>query len=275
MTRFPEVSLAAAAAAWAGSRRVMAGAWNVRFREAGSGPPLVLVHGLGVSADYWFRNGPGLAAAGLRVFAPDLPGFGRTRGPAGALPVRAQAEALLRWADAVGIGPAVYVGHSLGAQAILELAVHHPRSVLGLVLAAPTGAPMRARLAHQMWSLFRDVWREPPELVPPVAQAYLRAGPRRILQTWRTGVRHDPLPLLARVHAPSLVVVGTEDPVVPASYAEMLARGLPGGRTVWISGAAHAAHFSHPARFNQAVTEFAAAPPVPRRAAEPSARGAR
>jgi pimeloyl-ACP methyl ester carboxylesterase len=65
------------AAAWSAARRVRVGDWDVRYRDAGEGPPIVLVHGLGVSADYWWRNGPPLAAAGHRVLAPDLPGFGR------------------------------------------------------------------------------------------------------------------------------------------------------------------------------------------------------
>ncbi|HEV2149048.1 MAG TPA: alpha/beta fold hydrolase, partial [Longimicrobiaceae bacterium] len=115
--------LADTAAAWAGTRRVDVEGCRVRYRDAGSGSTLVLVHGLGVSADYWYRNGPPLAAAGLRVLAPDLPGFGRTEGPDGGLPIRAQAAALRAWASAMELGPAVYVGHSLSCQAVLELAV--------------------------------------------------------------------------------------------------------------------------------------------------------
>ncbi len=252
-------SLARAAAAWAGTHRVDVGRWRMRFHQAGEGPPIVLVHGLGVSADYWYRNGPPLAAAGFRVLAPDLPGFGRTEGPPGGLPVRSQAAALLAWARALELGPAVYVGHSLSCQTALELAVAAPEAARGLVLASPTGAPHGHRLLRQGWGFLLDVPREDPRLVPVVAQAYLRAGPLRVFRTWRQGAEHDPLPLLPCVKVPARVVVGVRDPVVSPDFAETLARGLPGeGRVVWIEGAAHAVHFSGADAFNRAILEFAA-----------------
>lgn len=251
--------LGEAAAAWAGTRRVEVNGWRIRTREAGSGPPLVLVHGLGVSADYWYRNGPPLAAAGFRVLAPDLPGFGRTEGPDGGLPVTAQAAALLAWSRTMELGPALYVGHSLSCQCLLELAASAPERIRGLVLASPTGAPVPYRRLRQALAFLADIPREDWRLVPVVGEAYLRAGPLRVLRTWRRGAEHDPLPLLPRVRAPARVVVGARDPVVSRDFAETLADGLPGDRRVrWIEGAAHAVHFGRPDAFNRAVAEFAA-----------------
>jgi 2-hydroxy-6-oxonona-2,4-dienedioate hydrolase len=250
-------ALGEAAAAWSVSRRVRVGEWDVHYREAGEGLPVVLVHGLGVSADYWFRNGSPLAAAGFRVLAPDLPGFGRTQGPEG-LSVAGQAEALSAFAEAKELGPAVYVGHSLSCQSALELAARAPERVRGLVLAAPTGAPgtPTVRLLRQARGLLLDVAREPWTLVPFVGTAYLRAGVARVWRTWRWGTEHDPLPLLPRVRAPARVVVGTRDPVVPKEFAERLAGGLPKGRVVWIEGGAHAVHFDRAEAFNRAVVAF-------------------
>ena len=102
----PGELLGRAAAEWAVSHRVRVGRWRVRYREAGSGPLVVLAHGLGCSADYWMRNAPPLAAAGYRVLAPDLPGFGRTDGPWRGLGVAAQARALAEWGDALSRPPA-------------------------------------------------------------------------------------------------------------------------------------------------------------------------
>lgn len=254
----PGERLGEAAAAWSRTRRVRVGEWEVRYREAGAGPVLVLAHGLGISADYWYRNAPALAAEGYRVLAPDLPGFGRTAGPREGLSVQAQAEALAAWADALELSPAVYLGHSLSCQAALELAVHHPDRVRALVLAAPTGAPgtPTRRLLRQARGLLLDAAREPWKLVPFVAQSYLLAGLPRVWRTWREGTRHDPLPVLAEVHAPALVLVGTRDPVVPLEYAEMLAWGLPQGRLEMIEGGTHAVHFSRAEDFNRAVLEF-------------------
>jgi 2-hydroxy-6-oxonona-2,4-dienedioate hydrolase len=253
------IGLGEAAAEWASSRRVTAGTQRIRYREAGAGAPLVLVHGLGVSADYWIRNGPPLAARGLRVLAPDLPGFGRTEGPPEALGILSQAEALRRFALALALTPAVYVGHSLSCQTVLELAVRHPALVRGLVLAAPTGegGPAR-RLARQAFGLLRDIHRESLALAILVAVAYLRAGPRRIIRTWRLGARHDPLRIVSAVAAPTLIVLGERDPVVDPEFAARLADGLPDARIARVEGGTHGIIFQAAEGFNSAVIDFVA-----------------
>ncbi|HEU0052954.1 MAG TPA: alpha/beta fold hydrolase, partial [Longimicrobium sp.] len=231
-------ALAHAAEEWSRIHRVRAGRWNVRYRQAGEGPALVLVHGLGLSADFWMRNGAPLAAAGFRVLAPDLPGFGRTEGPVG-LSIPAQAEAVAEWADALALGPAAYVGHSISCQTILQLAADDPQRATALVLAAPTGDPRPFRLTRQAVGFAAAVFVEPPDLIPAVGEPYLRAGVVRWLRTWIAGGRHDVLPLAERVRAPSLVVIGRRDTVVRPAFARGLAEALPAGR---VAVAEHGAH---------------------------------
>jgi 2-hydroxy-6-oxonona-2,4-dienedioate hydrolase len=253
------VPLAEAAADWAVSRRVEVGGRAVRYREAGRGRPIVLVHGLAMSADYWHRTAPAVAAAGFRVLAPDLPGYGRTEGPEEGLGVSRQAWEVFRWADALGLERAAYLGHSLSCQTVLELAARHGGRVSALVLVAPTGDEARGRLgrlAHQAWGLARDALREPWELVVVATQAYLRTGPMRFLRTWRKGADHDLHPLLPRIDAPVLVVIGTHDPVVPLAFAEGIVAELAQARLLTIDGGTHAVFFSHPAAFNEALTGF-------------------
>lgn len=254
--RRPPYAPGDAAAQWAVSRWHQVGRWRVRHREAGRGSPIVLVHGLGVSADYWYRNGPALADAGHHVLAPDLPGFGRTEGPDDGLSVAEQAAFVEAWSESMGIGPAVYVGHSLSCQVALELAAARPERVSGLVLAAPTGDPRGHRLLRQAWGLLRDAPREPLRLTLEVTRAYLQAGPVRVWHTWRKGAREDPLPLLPRIRAPGLVVIGTRDPVVPRDFAETLARGLEGGKLVVIEGGVHGLIFGSAAEFNRATLDW-------------------
>lgn len=244
-----------AAARWASPHWREVRGLPVRHREAGEGPCIVLVHGLGVSADYWVRNGPQIAAAGYRALAPDLPGFGHTEGAEDGLTVPAQAEALAAWADALALGPAVYVGHSLSCQTVLQLAADAPERVRGLVLAGPTGAPGR-KLARQAWGLFLDAFREPLRLFPTIVDAYLRAGLRRFSRTWAAGARHDPLPLLPRVRAPGLIVAGSDDPVVEGEFLQALAAGLPDGRLAIVDGGSHAVIFDRAEAFNAAVLDF-------------------
>ena len=251
----PGRALAKAAAEWAVTHTVRAGAWEVRYRVAGEGPPLVLVHGLACSSDYWVRNGAWLAAAGFRVHAQDLPGFGMTDGPR-VLSVTSQAAAAAEFAEAMGIGPAAYVGHSLSCQTVLELAATRPALVSRAVLAAPTGDRRKKRLLREAFGFARDIPREPAALVPLIGSSYLRAGPMRMLATWISGKRHDTFGAAARTTAPTLVLVGDRDPVVSLAFSRALAGTLPDGRLRVVPDAAHAIIYDAADAFNAAVVAF-------------------
>jgi 2-hydroxy-6-oxonona-2,4-dienedioate hydrolase len=251
----PGRRLGEAAAQWAVTHRVRVDGWNLRYRAAGEGPPLVLVHGLGCSADYWVKNGPWLAAAGYRVLAPDLPGFGRTEGPR-VLSIVQQAYAVSVFADAMGLGPAVYLGHSLSCQTVLELAYTEPDRVTGLILAAPTGDRRKKRLLREAVGFLQDIPREPPSLVPLIVDAYVRAGPARWARTWLAGKRHDAFDAAAGVRAPAVVLVGDRDPVVSVHFARAMTYALSNARLRVIEGAAHALIYDEPEGFNGAVLQF-------------------
>lgn len=248
--------LAECAAQWARTHRVLAGGWNLRYREAGQGPPLVLVHGLGCSTDYWVRNGAWIAASGYRVLAPDLPGFGRTEGPRAGLSIVQQAYAVSVFARALELGPAAYLGHSLSCQTVLELACTEPGRVSALILAAPTGDRRKKRLIREAVGFLRDIPREPPSLVPIIADAYLRAGPIRWTRTWLAGKRHDAFEAARGVEAPAMVMVGERDPVVSTAFARAIADTIGTARLRIIPDAAHALIYDEPAGFNGAVVGF-------------------
>jgi 2-hydroxy-6-oxonona-2,4-dienedioate hydrolase len=244
-----------AAVAWSRERRVRVGEYDVRYREAGEGPIVVLVHGLGLSADFWWRNGPPLAAEGFRVLAPDLPGFGKTEGPP-YLPVPEQAKWTARFADALALGPAAYVGHSVSAQAVLQLAADEPERVTALVLAAPTGDPAPLRRTRQALGFVADPVFEPLGLVPAVGEPYFRAGIPRWLRTWAAAGGHDALAAARRVKAPGIVILGRHDPVVRRGFANELAGALPRGRCIELEHGAHAVVFDAAEDFNRHAAAF-------------------
>lgn len=108
---------------------------QVRYFEAGEGVPIVLLHGasLGSSADVWTRNLAPLAAHGLRVIAPDLPGFGETGNPADSS-LAYRRDFVLALMNALGIARASLVGHSQSGRIALELALRHPGRVAKAVV---------------------------------------------------------------------------------------------------------------------------------------------
>lgn len=224
--------------------------------EAPPGAPrVVLVHGLGVSHRY-FRPLAACLAPRARVYAPDLPGFGRSPGPARALDVAGLADALARALEARGIGAATCVGNSLGCQVVAELAAREPARVSRAVLVGPTVDPSGASAAAQLLRLVRDVPLEPPALIPVVAADYLACGPSRLWATFRHALGHRMTDALARVQAPTLVVRGSRDPLVSRAWAEAAVRLVPAGRLVEVPGTAHAAHFAAPRRLARLICAF-------------------
>ena len=108
---------------------------RTRVLEEGSGPATLLLHGasLGSSCDVWIGNFAALAARGLRVIAPDLPGFGETTNSADHS-VGFRVRFVLRLLDALGIDRAHVVGHSQSGQIAVRLAIEHPERVGRIVV---------------------------------------------------------------------------------------------------------------------------------------------
>lgn len=113
---------------------------EVAYVDEGQGPLIVLVHGLGEHMGYWSENFGPLVAQGFRVVAVDLPGFGRSSKPRADYSMDQQARWLAAFVSAVAPEtPAVVVGHSMGGQIALRLALDAPALVRSLCLVAPAG----------------------------------------------------------------------------------------------------------------------------------------
>jgi pimeloyl-ACP methyl ester carboxylesterase len=241
------------------SRFIEIGTLRVHVRSAAGPaagkPPVVLIHGLGVSSRYLVRLAEILATT-RPVYAPDIPGFGRSEKPARVLDVHGQAEFLAEWMGVAGLDRAALFGHSLGCQVVADLAFHHPERASRLVLAAPTIDDSGRSVTRELLRLARDVPREPFSLVPIVVTDYLRAGLGRALRTLRYALA-DPLEeKLPGLPKPALVVRGERDPVVSERWAERVARLLPQGRHVVVPGAAHALQYSAPRELADVLIPF-------------------
>lgn len=233
---------------------------RTRILEAGSRSsrsPVILVHGLGLSADVWRPHMRILAAAGQSVYAPDLPGCGRSAGRMLGMSVPDGARWLVQLRAALVLPPAVWVGHSVAAQTAVHLAARWPDAVAGLVLASPTGERGALRWLAQLAGLARTAWREPAWLVRDVLRHYLTTNPSRTIGTWLRSRSHDPLDDASRVRSPALVFVGRNDPVVPLAFARRLCAALPQGRLLELDEAAHGAALSASAAFSAALLDFA------------------
>jgi 2-hydroxy-6-oxonona-2,4-dienedioate hydrolase len=240
------------------SRWATVGGLRIHARAGGldrPGLPVLLVPGIGVSSRYFVP----LARRLLRrmpTLAIDLPGAGRSRRPPHALSISELADALAAWLDAVGIDRAACVGNSMGCQVLLDLASRAPERVDRLVLVSPTIDAERRSGPEQLACLLRDVPHEPLSLLPIVAFDYLTFGPIRFVETGRFALADRPEDKLPLVEAPTLVVRGDEDPLVPQRWAEQVAGLLPNGRLVVLRDEPHACHYSAADRVARLVLDF-------------------
>ncbi|HEY9840647.1 MAG TPA: alpha/beta fold hydrolase, partial [Candidatus Obscuribacterales bacterium] len=122
---------------------------RIPYCTLGQGPPIVLLHGLGLSFQEWEKNIATMQRFG-KIYALDLPGFGQSDKPEEILSCRQLAEVALSWAHDLDLAPGVWLGHSLGGEIALWAGALNPAQVRGIVLAGSTGLPPRPRLARRL-----------------------------------------------------------------------------------------------------------------------------
>lgn len=228
------------------------GRFDVDVWEEGSGSPLVYLHG--------YERHPGGAeflqrlAQKRRVLAPELPGYGRSTGFEHFTDVLDVALFLRELIASWGLEQVDVIGHSLGGMFAAELAAISPRLVRRLVLVDAFGLWLDAEPARDPFGAADEVKRakwhsEPPESEPSNFEPDVDDPHAAILFTARNlgsatkfmwpiadrGLRRR-LPLIA---APTLVVHGTSDGLLPLSYAEEFARLVPDAQLAPIDGAGH------------------------------------
>jgi pimeloyl-ACP methyl ester carboxylesterase len=244
---------------------------EVQLFSGGEGPPLLYFHGAGV---YWWLPAHDRLAARRRVFVPVHPGFGRSA-------VREEIESMedlvfhaLDVMDALRLERVDMVGLSLGGWLAAELAVRHPQRVGRLVLVDAAGTrvpgverpdlflcpPAKARemlFADPASELARSIV---PDVPPPDrVETALRGREAAARLLWNPHVQYRKLTSrLHRVTAPTLIVWGAEDRLLPPALGEAYRRGIAGSTLVTIERCGHLPPLEQPERFADVVLEFLA-----------------
>jgi len=262
---------------------VPAAGTSFAVHTAGSGRPLVLLHGFPLDHRMWDSQAP--LAGHLRLVAPDLRGFGGSGG-ATATSIAGMADDVAALLDVLHVTqPAVICGLSMGGYVAQHLAVRHPDKVAALVLVdtkleadTPDAKAARVDLAEKVGRLGPRIVAAamiPRLLAGPAADAASRAGHeeslRRIIEEQPVpsiqaalaalGDRPDMTEAMRGVRVPTLLVVGAEDAITPPECLQRAEEIMPCGRLLVVPRAGHMTPLEAPEVFNAAVLEFLRAPP--------------
>lgn len=218
---------------------------------------VVLIHGLGVSSSYFVPAAECLATQ-FAIFAPDLPGHGLSESLSRALNVQDLAEVALDWMRVAGLERASLVGHSMGCQIAVEMALRNPDRISRLVLIAPTPDPRARNVAAQLRRFLLDVFYERPSLTLIVLKDYVRMGTRFVSEFYAM-LFHPMEKKLRDVTVPTLLARGENDPVVPQRWLEEAALLLGTDGVVVIPRWGHAVQYSAAPQLTRAIEPFLAA----------------
>jgi len=238
-------------------RRLSAEGCEFGIETRGAGPDVfVLVPGIGMSPRYFDPLAQELAAEAT-VHALHLPGFGQARRPRRTLPISEFGRLAAQVLRDAGIGPAMIVGHSMGCQVAVEMALSDPDAVRGLVLLGPsTNSRERSAWRHGL-RLLQDSLREPPRATWTAIQDYRRCGPRWYFATVPYMISHRLEERLRLVRVPVVLLRGERDPIAPRAWlAELAAAG--GTAAAEVPGQAHVAMYRNPQAVARHCLELAA-----------------
>lgn len=242
---------------------------SIELREGGEGPPLLYLHGAGIYI--WMPVHDRLAAR-RRVVLPVHPGFGDSEGFDEIEDMEDLVFHTVDVMDELGLERADVVGLSLGGWLAAELALRHPARVKRLVLvdAAGTRVPgvsrgniFMAPVARARELLFHDpkstlAMTLMPDVPPPDRlETILRGREAAARLLWHPHVAYRKLTSrLGRIAAPTLVVWGADDRLIPLPYGQAYADGIPGARLVVIDRCGHLPPIERPERFADVVLTF-------------------
>src|SRR4051812_28759461 len=263
---------------------------GVSVADTGGGaPPIVFIHGLAGSWQNWLENIPHFAAAGHRVVAFDLPGFGASELPADKVSIAGYGRLVDTLIDGLGLGPAVLVGNSMGGFIGAEVAIQFPERVEQLVLVSAAGLTIEyqrderilglLRFSRRMlmaWGgfigarsdavarrprtrelLLRLVVAHPDRLPAPLVAEQVRgAGNPGFVDALDALTGYPIRSRLGEIHCPVLIVWGAEDRLVPVRDAGEFEQLIPDARKVVWPDTGHTAMLERPEAFNRLVEAF-------------------
>ena len=229
--------------------------YSLHYRTAGTGAPLVLIHGYGVSGRIWQKTLPYFARH-HQVFVVDLPGHGYST-YVHPWQLREIAPLLATWLRQMHLPPVALLGQSMGGAFAIHLAACAPELVERLILVSAIGIPLQAGLPRLV---IRSVYSffQPGNGTYPLAliRDVSRPRPRLFWQAAQEVAHSDFRTELPSITTPTLINWGERDALIPISVGHALQAALPHALFVTMPGCGHRPMLAQPGVFSRVVLEF-------------------
>ncbi len=255
------------------SKTVSVDGYETHYFEGGKGPVLIMLHGMADDRHSFVGVAKELAAD-YRVVLPDLMGHGdNAANPGRDYSIAGQRVFIGAFADALNVATFSLVGNSMGGHVAAAYALDNQARIERLVLVnAPGlvldetviyggfGEPLRGR--EDFDALMKRVLYNPPAVPDPIKQYLIEKTNARmafinsLADSVRGGADHDLSDRIAAMQAPTLIVWGEEDVVVPFIVAEAYAEHIPDAELVLLSEAGHSPQMEAPDRVANAIRQF-------------------
>jgi pimeloyl-ACP methyl ester carboxylesterase len=241
------------------------------FLKGGTGPAVVVIHGIGGHKEDWTSLIAALSPAHT-VYAVDMIGFGQSSKTPSEITIATQADALIALLDAEHIDKADFVGNSVGGWVAALIAASHPGRVGRLVLVdaagfkamfeGPPPVNFYPQTVEEMEKLLAFVRHDPSAHTTAFAALALAASKASgdVETAERVGngmfVSERLEDLADRIAAPTLVIWGAEDRLFPPAIADLVVGHIKGAQKTLIPAASHFPQLDNPVAFNAAVAAF-------------------
>jgi pimeloyl-ACP methyl ester carboxylesterase len=248
---------------------------RIHWDEEGSGAPLLLIMGLGWASYAWYRSRPVLSGK-YRTIALDNRGVGKSDAPAGPYSIAQMAADAAAVLNAARVNAAHIFGVSMGGMIAQEFALQYPNKVRSLILGCTAaGGPQAMRAEQEALQVLMTRGQDPDAFAKAISRFIYDAGtlPERIEED--TAVRRKWYPpadayfarlqaimaweaysRLAQISAPTLVIHGENDRLVPPENGKLIATRIPGAKLVVIPRASHIFTTDQPDAAHGAMLEF-------------------
>jgi len=250
---------------------------QMAYTDTGIGRPVVLIHGYPFNRSLWEEQLSALTNS-YRVIVPDLRGFGESDSSDGPATMTLMAQDVARLLDHLEISQAAIGGLSMGGYVTLAFYKQFPSRVKALILAdtraqadTEEGKQNRAQQAEKALSegmagiadamlpklLTPETVSKRPEVVKRVRDMMLKTKPEGAAAALQgMAEREDQTQLLSQITVPTLIIVGSEDPLTPVADSEKMHDAIAGSRLVVLDRASHVSNVEQSEQFNKELERF-------------------